>query len=93
MFDSLAAVRPGGKTLQETRQLPSIWTSIPKADVFEALEGHIWHVLLLGEDIIPPVAISVTIGVPQLLARYRTFNDLKVPRRCGQKKSCASAPP
>lgn len=42
---------PGGKTLQETRQLPSIWTSIPKADVFEALEG------------------------------YRTFNELKAPRR------------
>lgn len=31
---------PGGKTLQETRQLPSIWTSVPKADVFEALEGY-----------------------------------------------------
>eukprot|EP00435_Cladocopium_sp_Y103_P039660 s1791_g10.t1 len=42
---------PGGKSLQETRQLPSIWTSIPKADVFEALEG------------------------------YRTFNELKAPRR------------
>jgi len=42
---------PGGKTLQETRQLPSIWTSIPKADVLEALEG------------------------------YRTFSDLKAPRR------------
>ncbi|CAJ1355589.1 unnamed protein product [Effrenium voratum] len=44
---------PGAKTLQETRQLPSIWTSVPKADVFEALEG------------------------------YRTFNDLKTPRRPG----------
>jgi len=42
---------PGAKTLQETRQLPSIWTSVPKADVFEALEG------------------------------YRSFNDLKTPRR------------
>ncbi|CAE6936597.1 unnamed protein product [Symbiodinium sp. CCMP2592] len=42
---------PGSRTLQETRQLPSIWTSVPKADVFEALEG------------------------------YRSFNDLKTPRR------------
>lgn len=30
---------PGNKTLQETRQLPSIWTSVPKADVYEALDG------------------------------------------------------
>lgn len=30
---------PGNKTLQETRQLPSIWTSVPKADVYEAIDG------------------------------------------------------
>eukprot|EP00933_Yihiella_yeosuensis_P021871 TRINITY_DN17256_c0_g1_i1.p1 TRINITY_DN17256_c0_g1~~TRINITY_DN17256_c0_g1_i1.p1 ORF type:complete len:730 (-),score=119.53 TRINITY_DN17256_c0_g1_i1:340-2529(-) len=31
---------PGNKQLQETRQLPSIWTSQPKADVLETLEGY-----------------------------------------------------
>lgn len=29
----------GNKTLQETRQLPSIWTSVPKSDVAEAMDG------------------------------------------------------
>eukprot|EP00931_Biecheleriopsis_adriatica_P103146 TRINITY_DN78025_c0_g1_i1.p1 TRINITY_DN78025_c0_g1~~TRINITY_DN78025_c0_g1_i1.p1 ORF type:complete len:754 (+),score=164.83 TRINITY_DN78025_c0_g1_i1:46-2262(+) len=31
---------PGNKTLRETRQLPSIWTSVPKADVAEVLDGY-----------------------------------------------------
>jgi len=31
---------PGNKALQETRQLPSIWTSVPKADIAETLEGY-----------------------------------------------------